>query len=96
MWVCSSALARDRVDFRLYLVGSRPLREDLVDSTALGLPDRVKFVGYVAAQSPEWFWAADMTVLPSHSDVNVLLDQSRRAHRSSHRESAASGRSPIR
>jgi glycosyltransferase involved in cell wall biosynthesis len=72
------ALACGRADFRLYLIGSGPLREDLVrQAAALGVTDRVQFVGYVAHdQLGDWYRAADMTVLPSHSEgvPNVLLE----------------------
>jgi glycosyltransferase involved in cell wall biosynthesis len=76
--ISACALARARADFRLYLIGSGPLRQDLVEQTAaLGLTDRVNFVGYVAHDRlGDWYRAADMTVLPSHSEgvPNVLLE----------------------
>lgn len=52
---------------RLLILGIGPLREQLeAQSDKLGLRDRVQFVGYVpATELPDWYRAADVTVLPS-------------------------------
>ena len=62
----------------LYLVGEGPLEASLrkrVESASLS--SRVRFVGSVAHDAlPDWYRAADLTVLPSHSEgtPNVLLE----------------------
>jgi glycosyltransferase involved in cell wall biosynthesis len=55
---------------RCYLIGQGPLRETLRQHIArLGLTDRVTLVGPVLhADLPDWFRAADVFVLPSHSE----------------------------
>jgi glycosyltransferase involved in cell wall biosynthesis len=72
------AEAATRTDFHLYLVGDGPLHRKLQRrSVELGIEARVTFVGYVAhANLPDWYSAADLTVLPSHSEgiPNVLLE----------------------
>jgi teichuronic acid biosynthesis glycosyltransferase TuaC len=73
---CAEAAAR--TDFHLYLVGHGALHDKLRRrSIELGLEARVTFVGYVPhADLPNWYSAADLTVLPSHSEgiPNVLLE----------------------
>jgi glycosyltransferase involved in cell wall biosynthesis len=56
--------------FRCFLVGQGPLRESLRQRVSqLGLADRVTLVGPVLhADLPDWFRAADVFVLPSHSE----------------------------
>ena len=70
--------AASRTSFHLYLVGDGPLSRQLQRQCArLGIADRVTFVGYVPhATLPDWYSAADLTVLPSHSEgvPNVLLE----------------------
>lgn len=65
---------------RLVLVGGGPLRADLEQHAArLGLADRVRFTGAVPQVAlPDWYRAADVFVLPSHSEgvPNVLLEAS--------------------
>jgi teichuronic acid biosynthesis glycosyltransferase TuaC len=60
------------------LVGDGPLRTALESQAAgLGLTDLVRFVGSRSgAELPEWYRAADLTVLPSRSEgiPNVLLE----------------------
>jgi glycosyltransferase involved in cell wall biosynthesis len=72
------AEAATRIDFRLYLVGNGPLYSKLQRrSVELGIEGCVTFVGYVPhADLPDWYRAADLTVLPSHSEgiPNVLLE----------------------
>ena len=73
------SLLRTRgVDYHLYLVGNGPLHKDLVAGTeALGLSDRVTFVGSkLHDELPDWYRAADLTVLPSRSEglPNVLRE----------------------
>jgi glycosyltransferase involved in cell wall biosynthesis len=52
---------------RLYIVGSGPLRDDLVlQVEKLGLQDRVLFLGHIAHSAlPKWYCAADVTAMPS-------------------------------
>jgi glycosyltransferase involved in cell wall biosynthesis len=63
--------------FRLYLVGDGPLRPALeADARARGLSD-VHFVGQTFHDAlPDWYRAADLTVLPSRSEglPNVLRE----------------------
>ncbi len=73
------ARLRQRIpNFRLYLVGDGPLRRPLeARSSALGLTDAVSFVGArLYEQLPDWYRAADLTVLPSWSEglPNVLRE----------------------
>ena len=62
----------------LYLVGEGPLKASLRKRVeAASLSSRVRFVGSVAHDAlPDWYRAADLTVLPSHSEgtPNVLLE----------------------
>ena len=66
------------VEYHLYLVGEGPLRRDLVtQSERYGLSAHVTFVGpKVHDELPEWYRAADLTVLPSRSEglPNVLRE----------------------
>jgi len=75
----SLALVRSRgVDCHLYLVGDGPLRRQLmVRADVLGLSTRVTFVGpKLHEELPDWYRAADLTVLPSRSEglPNVLRE----------------------
>jgi glycosyltransferase involved in cell wall biosynthesis len=70
---------RDRgVAFRLHLVGDGPLRPALQEQArALGLSAAVAFAGSVPHDRlPDWYRAADLTVLPSRSEgvPNVLRE----------------------
>lgn len=58
------------VAFHLYLVGDGPLRNDLrAQADALGVGKMITFVGIVAHDNlPDWYRAADLTVLPSRSE----------------------------
>ena len=71
-------LRRQQFAFRLYLVGDGPLRSRLEKrSCALGLGDTVSFVGpRLHDELPDWYRAADLTVLPSRSEglPNVLRE----------------------
>jgi len=71
-------LLRRRADFHLYLVGEGPTRALLeAGSRALGLSDHVHFVGSRSNdQLPDWYRAADLTLLPSRSEglPNVLRE----------------------
>ncbi|QJW98068.1 glycosyltransferase [Frigoriglobus tundricola] len=66
--------------FRLAVVGQGPLRPALEQLAGrLGVADRVRFVGPLAqTELPRWYRAADVFVLPSHSEgvPNVLLEAS--------------------
>src|SRR5439155_4820704 len=73
------ALLRGRgVGFHLYLVGDGPARRALESaSTSRGLSGVVSFLGpRLPEQLPDWYRAADLTVLPSHSEglPNVLRE----------------------
>jgi teichuronic acid biosynthesis glycosyltransferase TuaC len=73
-----AALRRTRPAVRLCLVGDGPLRQQL-ESQAIrsGLGEHTRFAGFVApANLPDWYRAADVTVLPSVSEgaPNVLLE----------------------
>ena len=75
----SLALVQSRgVDCHLYLVGDGPLRRELVSQAeALGITARVRFVGpKLHDELPDWYRAADLTVLPSRSEglPNVLRE----------------------
>ncbi|MEW5983885.1 MAG: glycosyltransferase [Acidobacteriota bacterium] len=63
---------------RLCLAGDGPLRDALARRVVgLGIADRVRFIGNVANNElPDWYRAADVTVLPSWSEgsPNVLLE----------------------
>jgi glycosyltransferase involved in cell wall biosynthesis len=73
-------LAREEPSVRLHLIGQGPLRRSLEQQTErLGLAGRVWFHGALPQpQLPEWYRAADLFVLPSHSEgvPNVLLEAS--------------------
>lgn len=73
-------LARAGESFRLLVVGQGPLRPSLEGLAAeLGLADRVRFLGAIPqVELPRWYRAADVFVLPSHSEgvPNVLLEAS--------------------
>jgi len=73
---CSALQAS--TEFRLYLVGDGPLRGELeAEAARLGLKERVVFVGTQPQdQLPDWYRAADLTVLPSRSEglPNVLRE----------------------
>jgi teichuronic acid biosynthesis glycosyltransferase TuaC len=62
----------------VYLAGDGPVRRDLeTRARALGLQNAVKFLGPVPQPAlPDWYRAADMTVLPSLSEgtPNTLLE----------------------
>ena len=66
------------IDPHLYLVGDGPLCRDLVArAVALGVSARVTFAGpKLHDELPEWYRAADLTVLPSRSEglPNVLRE----------------------
>jgi glycosyltransferase involved in cell wall biosynthesis len=66
--------------FRLVVVGQGPLRAELERlAERLGVADRVRFAGPLPqAELPRWYRAADVFVLPSHSEgvPNVLLEAS--------------------
>ena len=74
---CSRLRVRD-TKFHLYLVGDGPLRNALTrEARRCGLADMVTFVGSVAYDKlPDWYRAADLTVLPSRSEgvPNVLRE----------------------
>lgn len=73
-------LMRESFPFQLVIVGDGPLRPKLeAQRAAPGLTERVKFVGAIAHEElPRWFQAADLFVLPSHSEgvPTVLLEAS--------------------
>ena len=74
-----SALLRARgVEYHLYLVGDGPLQRDLVTQVkAHGLSAHITFVGpKLQDELPDWYRAADLTVLPSRSEglPNVLRE----------------------
>lgn len=64
--------------FHLYLVGDGPLRKELEGSaTGLGLSGSVTFAGPCRHEHlPDWYQAADLTLLPSRSEglPNVLRE----------------------
>lgn len=64
--------------FRLFLVGDGPLRSALeADFRSAGVADRVTFAGPCPQDRlPDWYRAADLTVLPSRSEglPNVLRE----------------------
>lgn len=74
-----AAILRSRgVAFHLYLVGDGPLRPRLQSqAAALGLAQTISFAGArLPAQLPDWYRAADLTVLSSWSEglPNVLRE----------------------
>lgn len=73
-----SLLVRSHPGAMLCFVGDGPLREPLqAQVRTLGLAERVRFVGRVPNdQLSPWYSAADVLVLPSHSEgwANVLLE----------------------
>lgn len=73
-----AGLWRSRTDFHLYLVGDGPLRRSLESQIrAVGLSGTITFVGPVLQNRlPDWYRAADLTVLPSWSEgiPNVLRE----------------------
>lgn len=74
---CALLKAR-RTDFHLVLAGSGPLERELkVTCLTRNLQRHVSFIGLVLpAHLPDWYRAADVTVMPSHSEgvPNVLLE----------------------
>jgi len=73
------SLLRNRGEqFHLYLVGDGPSRKELEhDCQGRGLSAVVHFVGpRLPCELPDWYRAADLTVLPSHSEglPNVLRE----------------------
>jgi glycosyltransferase involved in cell wall biosynthesis len=74
----AAELLRRRVDFRVYLVGDGAPRAALeARSRALGLSRSIHFVGAQPnGQLPDWYRAADLTLLPSRSEglPNVLRE----------------------
>jgi glycosyltransferase involved in cell wall biosynthesis len=73
-------MAADGVRVRLVLAGAGPLRDKLdAQARGLGLSDRVRFLGARPQEElADWYRAADVFVLPSHSEgtPNVLLEAS--------------------
>jgi glycosyltransferase involved in cell wall biosynthesis len=73
-----SELVRRGVDFHLHLLGEGPLRPALeAQCAALGLCRHITFAGGMAHERlADWYRAADLTVLASHSEgiPNVLLE----------------------
>ncbi|HVK18928.1 MAG TPA: glycosyltransferase [Fimbriiglobus sp.] len=73
-----SLLVQRGTDFQLLLAGDGPLRGSLEAEVARrGLVGHVQFVGRVAHEDlPDWYRAADLTVLSSHSEgvPNVLRE----------------------
>jgi teichuronic acid biosynthesis glycosyltransferase TuaC len=75
----SCALLRARgVEYHLFLVGDGPLRRDLVaQAESRGLSEHITFAGpKLHNEMPDWYRAADLTVLPSRSEglPNVLRE----------------------
>jgi teichuronic acid biosynthesis glycosyltransferase TuaC len=72
------ALRQRGVDFHLYLLGDGPLRKSLeAESIGRGLSMAVSILGPVPHERlPDWYRAADLTVLPSRSEgvPNVLRE----------------------
>ncbi len=71
-------LAAQGVRFRCCLVGQGPLRPALQEQAArLGLGERFRMLGALPqGELPDWYRAADVFALPSHSEgvPNVLLE----------------------
>jgi glycosyltransferase involved in cell wall biosynthesis/peptidoglycan/xylan/chitin deacetylase (PgdA/CDA1 family) len=78
MFQAASRLRSRGVDFRLYLVGDGPLRSSLEEQCRQrGLSEVISFKGRVENHLlPDWYRAADLTVLPSRSEgvPNVLRE----------------------
>jgi glycosyltransferase involved in cell wall biosynthesis len=76
----AAQLAEGGRDFRLVLIGDGPLRPALERQVReSGLGERVRFAGSIAhGELPDWFRAADVFCLPSHSEgvPTVLLEAS--------------------
>ncbi|HUR54054.1 MAG TPA: glycosyltransferase, partial [Gemmataceae bacterium] len=76
---CANPLLRDTA-FRLVLIGQGPQRAALESlARELGVAGKVWFAGPMPqAELPRWYRAADVFVLPSHSEgvPNVLLEAS--------------------
>ncbi len=76
---CAEPVLKD-VDLQLVVVGQGSLRSYLgLLACQLGLASRVRFAGALPqADLPRWYRAADVFVLPSHSEgvPNVLLEAS--------------------
>jgi glycosyltransferase involved in cell wall biosynthesis len=76
----AARLVADGTPVRLLVIGDGPQRTKLQSLAAeLGLGERVRFVGAIPhADLPDWYRAADLFVLPSHSEgvPNVLLEAS--------------------
>jgi len=74
----SSILQRRDANFHLYLVGDGPLRAILEERCrSMGLSSRISFAGNRRHHDlPDWYRAADLTVLPSRSEglPNVLRE----------------------
>ena len=74
---CLRLRTRD-VDYHLYLIGDGPLRSELTAQTEVGgLFKHVTFLGpKLHDELPDWYRAADLTVLPSRSEglPNVLRE----------------------
>jgi teichuronic acid biosynthesis glycosyltransferase TuaC len=74
---CAKLRARN-VDYQLYLVGDGPSRRELMaKSDSHGLSDQIRFVGQkLQTDLPDWYRAANLTVLPSRSEglPNVLRE----------------------
>lgn len=73
-----SILHKQNTRFQLYLIGEGPSRTSLEKhATRLGLAEVVRFLGPVSQHHlPNWYRAADLTVLSSHSEgiPNVLRE----------------------
>ena len=73
-------LMRENFPFQMIVIGDGPLRSKLEAlAVELGLKERVRFTGSVPHENlPGWFQAADLFVLPSHSEgvPTVLLEAS--------------------
>lgn len=75
-----SLLTRAGREFRLFIIGEGPLRKSLqLQASKLGIEGRISFFGSRPhSELADWFRAADVFVLPSHSEgvPNVLLEAS--------------------
>jgi glycosyltransferase involved in cell wall biosynthesis len=73
-------LAAEKSPVRLVVIGQGPLRSDLEAlARTRGIGGRVRFLGALPQSSlPDWYRAADVFALPSHSEgvPNVLLEAS--------------------
>jgi glycosyltransferase involved in cell wall biosynthesis len=76
---CATPVLKD-LPFQLVIVGQGPLRTPLEQlARQLGIENRVRFTGALPQTDlPRWYRAADLFVLPSHSEgvPNVLLEAS--------------------